>query len=176
MNQAAVAEFLRRNWYFVIIIVACIVAPFLFRGSAEPVEPQPKPTPRPSPIAPQPLEPSGPQPTRDTVRTQTAIDEHRTYLEANPKAEDAPARRFAMGNLYQKLGKYEEAAQCFEQVLYESPDWPGCRNVYLALASCYEQVRDETNARRTYQRMLDFFPQDSQEYKYAQAWLAGQVP
>lgn len=171
MNKAFLSDMLRRNWYLVAVLVVCAAWPAykLAGGSTKTdggetgviVEPEP------------------PVPTPPSVeeRTLATIKEHGEQIEADPDAPDAPARLAAMGNLYlQKLGNYQEAARCYELVLVDYPEWEGVGNVYIQVATCYERLEDRQNARRIYEKMLEHFPPDAQEYAYAQGKLAGEIP
>jgi tetratricopeptide (TPR) repeat protein len=109
--------------------------------------------------------------TAAQVAEQT-IREHRAALEADPRGEDAPAQLSAMGNLYRhKLMNYQEAAQCFEQVIWNFPEWPGKADAFLQLLYCYEKLGDQENHRRVLRQMTESFPADSQEYLYAYSLL-----
>jgi tetratricopeptide (TPR) repeat protein len=117
---------------------------------------------------------SGGIPGRLTERekAETIIARHRADVEADPDSADAPAKLNAMGNLYrQKLRDYRNAAQCYELLLHDYPDWEGIRATYIQLASCYEKLEDRTNLRRVYEAMMERFPPDSQEHQYARSQL-----
>jgi tetratricopeptide (TPR) repeat protein len=96
------------------------------------------------------------------------IAEHEATIEADPDHKDTPAYLMAIGNLYkQKLLDYEQAAQCYERILMEFPDWDNVRVVYMQLATCYERLEDKEKVKGVYEQMLDVFPSDSQEYAIA---------
>lgn len=103
---------------------------------------------------------------------EETIREHRAALEADPHGEGAPARLSAMGNLYRhKLMNYQEAAQCFEQIIWNFPEWPGKADAFLQLLYCYEKIGDPESQRRVLRQMMESFPPDSQEYLYARTLL-----
>jgi tetratricopeptide (TPR) repeat protein len=100
------------------------------------------------------------------------IAEHQAKLDADPRSPDAPAFLDAMANLYrQRMGDYVNAAQCYERLLIDYPQWEGIQRVYAQLATCYERSGDSSNAQRVYKKMMDVFPPESQECLYAKAKL-----
>ncbi|MBX3176921.1 MAG: hypothetical protein KF886_06165 [Candidatus Hydrogenedentes bacterium] len=100
--------------------------------------------------------------------TDTVIAEHRAALESDAPSEETPARLAALGNLYrQKKQDYATAAGYFEQVIQNHPDWPGVNGVYHQLIACYTQLEDQPRLRLLYRKMLDVFPEDSNEYEFA---------
>lgn len=116
--------------------------------------------------------------TRKTDREKAieTIRAHRARIDEDPSSEDAPALLAAIGNLnLQKVGDYEEAARNYELLLLDYPDWQNNRNVYLQLATCYEKLSDPARIRRIYTKIMNEFPEESQEYQYAQARLRGDV-
>lgn len=116
----------------------------------------------------------GGTPVSATPREQaaTTVAGHRQRLEADPDSPEAAALLNAMGNLYrQKMGDYEHAAQCYEDLLHQYPDWEGNRNVYLNLVVTYRALEKEDYINWTYRRMMERYPEDSQEYLYAKSEL-----
>ena len=169
MDSDFVKNVARDNWYLVALLVLIAVALAVKFASSKEPEPGAASTAAPAMSAPSAAE-ARPTPTRLTEREQVlaTIQEHQDALDTDPEAEDAPARRNAMGNLYlQKFGDYEEAARCFELVLHDYPDWPGIRGVYPKLATCHERMGDSERAREVYREMMDAFPEDSQEHQFA---------
>jgi len=105
--------------------------------------------------------------------TREVIASHRERMEAAPDSEEAPALLNAMGNLYrQRLGDYDAAIQCYEDLLAQYPDWPGIRAAYLNLATAYREQGNLDYLNWTWRRMMEKFPEDSAEYQYAQQQLA----
>lgn len=73
-----------------------------------------------------------------------------------------------MGNLYrQKLGDYENAIHCYERIILDFPESTGRREAFLQLEACYLKQEDRTGLRWVYDKMVEEFPEESQEYKYA---------
>lgn len=102
------------------------------------------------------------------ARARQTIAEHRERFEADPKSAEAPSLLSAMGNLYrQKLGDYQQAASCFEQLLRDYPNDSSARDAYLQLVVCYERLGDQENRSRVLRLMMDRYPSDSSEYGYA---------
>ncbi|MBN2309268.1 MAG: tetratricopeptide repeat protein [Candidatus Hydrogenedentes bacterium] len=171
---------LRDNWYLVVLLVAVagfvaykIIAPAsVDDGLAVPVTPVATFT-----------EIDTARPDRQSERlarrekTLKTIEEHKAVIEADPEAEEAPARLNAMASLYSReLGDYKEAARCYEFLLLDYPEWEGLRRVYVHLGLCYERLGDTQSAKQAYRRMMDAFPEESQEYQYAMSKLYEPAP
>lgn len=100
------------------------------------------------------------------------IASYETRVNDQPSADDAPAYLMAMGNLYrQKLQDYTKAAEQYERLLADYPDWDGSRKAYLQLVTCYERLGELAKRDSVYRRMLDVFPADSKEYEFAEHHL-----
>lgn len=82
-----------------------------------------------------------------------------------------------IGNMYyQRLQDYEAAAGYFERVIAEHPGCVGIAQTYVQLAMCYERLGQPDKRTATLRRMLEAFPNDSQEYAYAYQELYGYLP
>lgn len=82
-----------------------------------------------------------------------------------------------IGNMYyQRLQDYEAAAGYFERVVAEHPGCAGIAQTYVQLAMCYERLGQPEKRTATLRRMLEAFPNDSQEYAYAYQELYGHLP
>jgi TolA-binding protein len=104
---------------------------------------------------------------------RTIIAKHKARFDQNPSDKEAPALLNAMGNLYRRqLVDYPNAIQCYELLLHDYPKCEEARNAIISLADCYRRQGDREGARRTYERMTQFFPPESQEYQYAKAELS----
>jgi len=105
-------------------------------------------------------------------KAQAIIADYQQRLDEEPRGEDAPVLLHAMGNLArQKLGDYAQAAQCYEVILTEFPEWEGIRKVYPQLATCYERLGQTSEEHKVYRRMMKALPEDSQEYAFAKQQL-----
>jgi tetratricopeptide (TPR) repeat protein len=185
MSDSTVKGALRQNWYLVVVMGICVVAAaygFAVSGGEANGEDVKQPAFGAQAV---PMGGSGPDrleqlnrasgSSRDKV--MQTIQSHREKVDAEPEAEDAPALLAAMGNLYrQKLRDYEQAALCYEELLSNHRDWEASRRIYLQLATCYERLENWPSAYRVYTEMAATFPEESQEYEYAQAKLRGRIP
>lgn len=103
------------------------------------------------------------------------IADYRERLET-AEGEEAAALWFSMGNLYrQKLGDYEAAAQSYEAILADYPDWSRISEVYTQLVTAYENLQDHANVRDICIKMKRHYPPESSEYKFADAKLQGEL-
>jgi len=166
---------LQETWYLLVIMAGFMaLAVYLYaKESQDAPEQRDRAVTQIAPLT-VPVLPGGEQSRRisQQERARAVIEQHEQRLEANPESEDAPALLHAMGNLARhKLGEYEQAAQYYEALLEEYPDWKAISKVYPQLATCYERMGDELSAQSVYKRMIKRFPEDSQEYQFARAQL-----
>ena len=102
---------------------------------------------------------------------QKAVARHRTRYDSNPNDPDAETLLRAMGNLYKQTGDTKNAAWAYQTLLLRFPDGADTTSVRMELAGCYELLGERENLTGLYLEMMKTFPQDSNEYKYAQASL-----
>lgn len=176
MNASAVKSILRDNWYLVVLIGLCLVGAVVFgtrRPAKENVVMPPAQAGQNAGASTVTMTVEPPAPAVSGKETAlTLIAEHQKKIDADPTSEQAPILLGAMGNLYlQKLQDPGKAAECYEGVLLKYPNYAGKRTILINLANCYEKMDDRLNAKDTYERMMETFPEDSQEYKHAQLKL-----
>ena len=105
-------------------------------------------------------------------KARATIADYQKRFSEDARGKDAPAYLLAMGNLNkQKLKNFKEAARNYELLINDYPEWQGIAGVYPQLISCYELLNDQDGLRWIYREMVDKFPPESNEYKYAQAKL-----
>ena len=86
--------------------------------------------------------------------------------------DEAAARLSAIDNLYQmKKGDFRKAAGYYEILIARYPDWEGVLGAYRELVTCYEMLGDQRELRALYRKMLERFPEDSDEYRAAEEGL-----
>lgn len=178
MNKSFLTAVIRDNWYLFAALVVCVGA-FAYKVTTSSDKPETlqaeaslASTAVPGPGSGDGLDKLASTRVSDREKTLEIIQSHQAQVDANPKAEEAPALLSAMGNLYtQKLGDYTQAAACYESAIRDYPDWGEVRTAYLQLAMCYERLNDQQNARRIYSLMMEKFPEDSQEYQYANTMM-----
>ena len=168
---------LQDTWYLAVLFVAALVlAAYCFSQESESrARSEPDSAAGPATVAAQArqaerLAVSRPQKKRPTEQEKAlgVISRHQQRFDEDPRDPDAPALLQAMGNLYrQKLGDYERAAECYELLLEDYPDWTAVRRVYPQLATCYQRLDNRFEEHKVYRRMLKAFPEESQEFKYA---------
>lgn len=181
MDSQELVRGLKANWYLVAILVVCVVlvGGHMLRGGSASESSSPEAASVRNAGGAGPVEPPR---TRVETRRLTSeervldtIAQHEARIIEEPHSDDTVALRLAVGNLYRRIGRYDEAINSYESLILERPDWDGIRAVYDELATCYERLGDTVNARRIYAQMLDRFPEDSAEYEYAQAKLMGEI-
>ena len=169
-------SFIKANWPLVAVMVALLVvgAVLYLRQSGEEYATTPEAI-APRAVPPGPVATTFQAPVEgksDREHTLEVIAEHRRKMKTDPTSEEAPALLAAMGNLYaQKLNDHAEAIKCYERILADYPDWVNIRAVYIQLASSYAALKHSENEQWVYRQMLRHFPEDSQEYEYAQQQL-----
>lgn len=100
------------------------------------------------------------------------IAEHLEALETDLEPGEAAARLSALGNLYQmKKGDFKAAAGYYEILIERYPTWEGVLGTYRELVTCYEMLGEQQELRALYRRMLEKFPEDSDEYRAAREVL-----
>ncbi len=115
-----------------------------------------------------------PRPVRKTPqeKARETIAGHEAKLQEAPNAEEAPALLIAAANLYrQKLGDYEKAAEYYLLYVHDYPGDPNISLAYEQLATCYENLGQEFNARWAYSEIMDKFPEESQVHLFAKQKL-----
>lgn len=171
----------RENWYFLAAFILCIGG-LGYKVMTAPMETLPKnqatttlSVTTSKDILRQMNQITRQQTSRD--KTLKIIQRYKDFARKNPDdTTKTPAYLSAMGNLYRdKLLDFETAAQVYEQVLSQYPDWPAIRQVYISLADCYERLHRPREANRVYRLMMEKFPEDSQEYEYAKTVLEGKA-
>lgn len=103
------------------------------------------------------------------------IETHLEILDTLGEEEDGDeyaSRLYALGNLYQQKNlDFATAAGYYELLIDRQPEWPGIRGAYHQLISCYVQTDNQTALRLLYRKMIEVFPEDSEEALYAEAAL-----
>jgi tetratricopeptide (TPR) repeat protein len=174
MNLDTVKSSLREVWYLVVLFAAAlVVAAYMFttqrsatNGEGLAVSSAATAT----QIQDERLTIPEPQASRPTEqdRARAAIAEYQKKIDEDPKNPDTPALLNAMANVSrQKLGDYKSAAEYYELLIADHPDWGGIAKVYPQLATCYERLGDMQSMQDVYKRMMRKFPSESQEYLYA---------
>ncbi len=177
MSRELLTDALRRNWILAVVIAVCFAIPLVRMGRSGDTAN----TPAIEPTTATDLVPDAPPATAPPLSAERRREEalaqiqaHRQAVDRDPESDDAAVHLQAMGNLYrQKLVDYEQAAQCYEELLTYHPDAEYKRVTYVQLLTCYDRLGDITNRDRICRRIMDEFPEDSQEYEFAESVLYG---
>lgn len=118
------------------------------------------------------------QQVKDNIRTEgqrralEAIAEYEEELAGDFGSDETPDRLMAVGNLYQyQLDDYYNAIQNYRMLINEDPSHPKAAQAYIEIATCYEKLGDEAQARYTYQEMVDTLDPSLQHVKFAKLQL-----
>ncbi|RJP66566.1 MAG: hypothetical protein C4532_15970 [Candidatus Abyssobacteria bacterium SURF_17] len=107
-------------------------------------------------------------------KARAAIAEHKVLIETNWRAEDTPDRVMAMGNLYQyQLDDYQSAIQQYRSLVSNFPNHSQTPQAYVELATCFERLGDDTQAKYVYREMVDSLDPSLQHTKFARLKLEG---
>ncbi|RJP23741.1 MAG: hypothetical protein C4520_05680 [Candidatus Abyssobacteria bacterium SURF_5] len=105
-------------------------------------------------------------------KARKAIAEHEEAIKLHWGAEDTPDRMMAMGNLHQyQLSDYYSAIECYRNLVDNFSDHDKVAQAYVEIATCYEKVGDQAQARFIYQEMVDSLDSSLQHVQYAKLKL-----
>ena len=89
-------------------------------------------------------------------RAIESIAKHEKVIAADFSGEETPDRLMAVANLQQyQLGDYHNAIQNYRTLVDMNPDHFQTPQAYVEIATCYEKLGDEMQARYVYQEMVD---------------------
>ncbi len=89
-------------------------------------------------------------------RARKSIAEHEKAIAADFGGEQTPDRLIAVANLQQyQLSDYHRAIQNYRTVVDMNPDHSKVPQAYVEIATCYERLGEEMQARYVYQEMVD---------------------
>ncbi|MCC6797277.1 MAG: tetratricopeptide repeat protein [Candidatus Hydrogenedentes bacterium] len=185
MSSDFAKQTLVKNWYLFIVLIAFVFAAlYQFLAPREAVETDAAQMPgsemarvqRTAPtVAPRDLVADERAKLREEALTK--IRENEAALAEHPEPERAAALAAGIGNMYfQRLQDYSAAASHYERVLSDYPEAPLKYQTFVQLVQCYEHLNDPDKRRDTLRRMMEAFPEDSQQYTYAYLELYGQMP
>lgn len=118
----------------------------------------------------------GPQPPDEATETRNIIASYQAAYDADPDAPDAPNHLLAIGHLYlQRLENHEAAAQFYELLLFNYPDWEKTPTVYDKLWTCYETLGDVNSILRLAELIQERHPEDTDLNRIAQEMLGERV-
>lgn len=185
MSSDILKQTLVKNWYLFIVLVAFlftavyqVLAPGEAGGTdgAQMPESEVARVQRSAPtVAPRDL--VADERTKIREEAMTKIRENEAALAEHPEPERAAALTSGIANMYfQRLQDYTAAASHYERVLSDYPDAPLKYQTFVQLVQCYEHLKDQEKRRDTLRRMMEAFPEDSQQYIYAYSELYGEMP
>ena len=110
------------------------------------------------------------QPTKDS-RFVAGIEKYEHEVQFNAKSPETPANMFKLANLYFAMGDYKNASKYYVTLKTDFPRYEGMRYVFQNLVACYEQQAKFELKRSVLHEMMDYFPADAPEYKFAEQEL-----
>lgn len=96
------------------------------------------------------------------------VEEYTQKLQEDPNGAHAPETMIALATVYRRQGNFDDAAIVMEDLVEKYPDNPHARTARIQLPEVYQDAGDVSMARASYQRMMEFFPPDTQEHQWAQ--------
>ena len=101
-----------------------------------------------------------------------SIQAYKQELAKDRQSEEAAKNFRRIGNLYySQLGDWEQAMEFYEALITQFPNWEGLDTVYPNLAECYRKLGQHEMERQTYKRMMEYYPEETQAYLFAQQQL-----
>ena len=98
-----------------------------------------------------------------------AIAEHEAVMNLNWNDKDTPDRLMAVGNLHQyQLSDYYSAIQSYRSLVDAYPNHSQTPQAYVEIATCYERLGDEVQARYVYLEMIESLDPSLQHVAFAQ--------
>lgn len=179
MSKEFIVDGLAKNWYLVLVLIGIVaVAGVLSQGSDVVANANGQ-----ADIGSDSVDPAlssavvarsrWQQPTRDS-RVLDAIANYEEELKYNRGSSETPVNLYNLANLYySKMQDYNKASLYYEALIQEHPDYKGLNTVYPNLGICYQRLGKYELERGVYRRMLDYFPDHTQEYLYAHTMLNG---
>lgn len=126
---------------------------------------------------PPPEEPQYPERKSDEQQFQDIIDAYEADVTQHPDEPDNEAKLLALGNLY-RMNKRDpvRAAQWYREWAdaYATAGNAQSAMVLAELVSLYEELGDEVNRREMLRRMISLFPEDSEQFRYAEKLIKGE--
>lgn len=92
------------------------------------------------------------------ARRQYTAQDVLAYSKSHPDDRYSPALDYYIGMGYFLKSRYEPAAQAFSQLLTDYPTCQYAEKGFLRLGESYEELRQWTEAKETYQKYLDLYP------------------
>lgn len=175
MNETYVREAIRQNWHLLLAFVAVAVMGVIaaMRQPAESVTAEAAQSGGDRPIvAPSELETPFKPGGGKAQEALLSIQVYKEELAKDRRGEEAAINFRRIGNLYySQLGDWEQAMVFYEALIAQFPKWEGLTTVYPNLAECYRKLGQHDMERQTYKRMMEYYPEETQAYLFAQQQL-----
>jgi hypothetical protein len=110
--------------------------------------------------------------TEGQRRAREAIAEHEKALADDFGGEETANRLMAIGNLQQyQLSDYYSAIQNYRMLVDDDPNHSVAAQAFIEIATCYQKLGDEVQARYVYQEMVETLDPSLQHVKFAKLQL-----
>jgi tetratricopeptide (TPR) repeat protein len=105
-------------------------------------------------------------------KAQVAIREHQDAMIHDPEGPETGDRLMAIGNLNQyQIEDYYSAIDSYRMMVSTSPDHPDTPQAYAEMASCYEKLGEDMQARYIYEEMINELDPSLSHVLYAKVML-----
>ena len=110
--------------------------------------------------------------TEGQRRALEAIEKHEKAIAGDFGGAETADRLMAVGNLHQyQMNDYYSAIQNYRMLVDEDPNHSKAPQAFIEIATCYEKLGDEVQARYVYQEMVDTLDPSLQHAQFAKLQL-----
>jgi TolA-binding protein len=93
-------------------------------------------------------------------RSQLAMDEFGSFIQAFPTSENAPKAQYYMAVIFDRGEQYDDSVKAYDAVLERYPENPVTRDARYGKAVALMKLNRNVEAKREFQAFLDKYPGD----------------
>jgi tol-pal system protein YbgF len=94
-------------------------------------------------------------------RYDLAIQGFQSYIQAFPRAANAPDAQYNIGQSYYNQSKWKEALDAYEKVISDYPQSPRAPSAYFKLGQTYERLNQIDLAKKAYDTVINSYAESS---------------